>query len=294
MEVSRNQLPLAFSLHLGFTHSVPMAQRLLFPDARPLVERLGRDFFLRLPSSPGVYLMRNAAGEVLYVGKAKSLRARLNSYRVANPDRLPRRHLRLLSLVTCIDLEICADELSALAREAELLRSLKPRFNRAGVWSAPRRSLAWRLADSHLALTVTTPDQIDWVFPAQGVSRTLGLRRSLARLLWWAVHPEAGVGGLPVGWFGSWLPEIAEVPWGECREPIQKGFAALADGSAEALCVWVEGRLAGFVDRFAGSALAADLTVLRDWELRSGTGRLPPKGPLVSSLTHPDHAAVLP
>ena len=38
---------------------VPATQQLLFPDPRPLVERLGRDFFRRLPECPGVYLMRD-------------------------------------------------------------------------------------------------------------------------------------------------------------------------------------------------------------------------------------------
>jgi excinuclease UvrABC nuclease subunit len=40
--------------------------------------------------------MQDAAGLVLYVGKAKNLRQRLGHYRVANPDRLGRRQLRLL------------------------------------------------------------------------------------------------------------------------------------------------------------------------------------------------------
>src|SRR5215472_1310343 len=111
-----------------------MAQLLLFPDPRPLVERLGPDFFRRAPDRPGVYLMRDAANTVLYVGKAKSLRKRLASYRVANPDRLPRRHLRLLRAVEHIEFEECVDEPSALARESELLLSLRPRFNRAGTW----------------------------------------------------------------------------------------------------------------------------------------------------------------
>jgi excinuclease UvrABC nuclease subunit len=76
-----------------------MAQMLLFADPRPLVERLGPEFFRRAPQSPGVYLMRDRADSVLYVGKAKNLRKRLASYRVANPERLPRRHLRLLRAV---------------------------------------------------------------------------------------------------------------------------------------------------------------------------------------------------
>src|SRR5262245_47305578 len=108
-----------------------MPQLLLFADPRPLVERLGLEFFRGLPQLPGVYLMKDATSAVLYIGKAKNLRKRLNSYRVANPDRLPRRHLRLLASVACIDFELCADESAALAREAQLLQSLKPKFNRA-------------------------------------------------------------------------------------------------------------------------------------------------------------------
>jgi len=67
-----------------------------WPDPRPVVDRLGEAFFRELPESPGVYLMYDAGDAVLYVGKARSLRQRLSSYRVANPDRLPRRLLRLL------------------------------------------------------------------------------------------------------------------------------------------------------------------------------------------------------
>jgi hypothetical protein len=91
----------------------------LFPDPQPLVERLGRDFFRQLPESPGVYLMCDGAGVVLYVGKAKNLRKRLNGYRVANSDRMARRHLRLLRAVARIELQACADERAALMTEAD-------------------------------------------------------------------------------------------------------------------------------------------------------------------------------
>ena len=94
----------------------------LFPPAQPLVERLGREFFTKVTERPGVYLMRDAQEKILYVGKAKNLRKRLNSYRVANPDRMARRHLRMLRQVTRIELQECADEMAALAKEAELLR----------------------------------------------------------------------------------------------------------------------------------------------------------------------------
>src|SRR6266404_2012146 len=132
----------------------PMAQMLLFPDPRPLVERLGLEFFRQAPECPGVYVMRDAAGSVLYVGKAKSLKKRLRSYRVANPDRMRRRHLRLLRAVARIEMEECQDEASALARESELLLGLRPRFNRAGTWLGPRRFLALRVTEAGIALAV--------------------------------------------------------------------------------------------------------------------------------------------
>src|SRR5438046_1372219 len=122
-----------------------MAQMLLFPDPRPLVEILGPAFFRDAPQNPGVYLMRDSFDQILYVGKARNLKKRLGSYRVANPDRLRRRHLKLLRAVARIELRECVTEAAALATESELLRSLRPRFNRAGTWPAPPRCLSWRV-----------------------------------------------------------------------------------------------------------------------------------------------------
>ena len=107
----------------------------LFPPPRPLVERLGEDFFRQLPPRPGVYLMCGPGCGVLYVGRAKNLRRRISSYRVANPERQPRRVIRLLQAVTRIEFDECPDEAAAQRREEALICVLAPRFNRAGkVW----------------------------------------------------------------------------------------------------------------------------------------------------------------
>ena len=72
---------------------------------------------------------------VLYVGKARNLRRRLCSYRVANPERLPRRIIRLLHQVTRIEFDACPTEDLAWYREEMLIAVLGPKFNRAGkVW----------------------------------------------------------------------------------------------------------------------------------------------------------------
>jgi len=131
-----------------------MGQTLLFPDPKPLDQLLGRRFFRQAPRKPGVYLMKDVSDKVLYVGKAKDLKQRLNNYRVANPDRMPRRHLRMVREVARIEFQFCPTEAAALERESKLLRSIKPRYNRAGVWPGKARFIIWRLKDRRLELGV--------------------------------------------------------------------------------------------------------------------------------------------
>ena len=81
-----------------------------------------------LPDMPGVYLMLNAAGEVLYIGKAKSLRQRLAQY-FLHPDMEDPKLRRILGEVRHLEWEILDTELDALIREAELIGKLKPVIN---------------------------------------------------------------------------------------------------------------------------------------------------------------------
>jgi excinuclease ABC subunit C len=128
---------------------------LLNPDPRPLDKRLGQRFFRNAPQRQGVYLMRDAADSVLYVGKTKTLQQRLRNYRIANPDRMPRRHLRMLWEVARIEFQFCSGECAALKHESKLLHSLKPKFNRAGGWPAKNGFIVWRFVQKHLELAAT-------------------------------------------------------------------------------------------------------------------------------------------
>jgi excinuclease ABC subunit C len=129
-----------------------MGQLLLIPDPKPLDEQLGRSFFRKAPKQSGVYLMRDAADNVLYVGKAKNLQQRLRNYRIANPDRMLRRHLRMLREVVRIEFQFCLGESAAFKHESKLLRSFKLRFNRAGVWPGKTRFIVWRFMLARLEL----------------------------------------------------------------------------------------------------------------------------------------------
>ena len=77
------------------------------------------------PHEPGVYIMYNEKDEVLYVGKAKSLKKRLASYRYSKS----RKTQRMIALVTRIGFEICKTETDAILLENLLIRSLRPPFN---------------------------------------------------------------------------------------------------------------------------------------------------------------------
>ena len=91
------------------------------------VDRLKR---LRLPESPGIYRMLAKNGEILYVGKASSLRSRVNSYfrgGCAND----RRKLEMLARVWDIEVVECASPLEAALLENDEIKKHLPHYNRA-------------------------------------------------------------------------------------------------------------------------------------------------------------------
>ncbi|MCX8506672.1 MAG: GIY-YIG nuclease family protein, partial [Alphaproteobacteria bacterium] len=80
-----------------------------------------------LPNSPGVYRMFAADGSLLYVGKAKSLKKRVGQYR-AGP-RLGPRIERMVAQAAELEIVTTTTEAEALLLEANLIKSLKPRYN---------------------------------------------------------------------------------------------------------------------------------------------------------------------
>jgi DNA polymerase-3 subunit epsilon len=104
-------------------------QRTSMPPARPtgnlyLNPAWRQDF----PTKPGVYLMRDEAGEVIYVGKAKRLRDRLASY-YSQPLGYTRKMDGLLQSVRSVETRVLGSELEALVVESRLIKELQPRYN---------------------------------------------------------------------------------------------------------------------------------------------------------------------
>jgi hypothetical protein len=88
----------------------------------------GRDLLRRVPELPGVYLMRDRAGEVIYVGKAGNLRRRVRSYfapRALEDAKVARIHNQLYSL----EFQTCETEVEALLLEMRMIRDFHPAIN---------------------------------------------------------------------------------------------------------------------------------------------------------------------
>ena len=92
-------------------------------DAQSTFQYNAKDF----PQDPGTYLMKNAQGKVLYVGKAKNLRARLSSYFRGELDNAKTR--ALVERVVSVDVLVTATEKEALLLEASLIKKHRPRYN---------------------------------------------------------------------------------------------------------------------------------------------------------------------
>lgn len=87
-----------------------------------------RELLPSFPTCPGVYLMKNAAGRIVYVGKAKNLRRRLASY--FQPEhRLPTKVRVMMPKVEHIDFLCTATEKEALLLEASLIKQHRPKYN---------------------------------------------------------------------------------------------------------------------------------------------------------------------
>jgi excinuclease ABC subunit C len=86
-----------------------------------------RTFVKRLPDRPGVYRMLDADGKIVYVGKARSLKARVGSYFRA--DQLQPKVQALLRVVAGIEVTVTNSDTEALLLEHNLIKSHRPRFN---------------------------------------------------------------------------------------------------------------------------------------------------------------------
>src|SRR6266498_5161733 len=106
-------------------HAGPETSRRAAPvEVRDLITRK----LQALPDKPGVYLWRSAAGDILYVGKAKSMRSRVPSYFGPEAESTPER-AALVRQIADLETIVVASEAQALLLENNLIKEHQPRFN---------------------------------------------------------------------------------------------------------------------------------------------------------------------
>lgn len=139
--------------------------------------RIIGEFVRTLPRKPGVYRMIAADGEVLYVGKARSLRSRVAAY--TQPTRLDTRLLRMVSGTKTMEFAVTDSEAEALLLENNLIKRFKPRFNvllrddKSFPYIVIRRDTEWPQLAKHRGVRDPKNEYFGPFASATAVNRTL-------------------------------------------------------------------------------------------------------------------------
>lgn len=140
----------------------------------------------RTPRTPGVYRLLGRRGEVLFVGRATNLRARIRAHFHTSPAQVVPLMVRLTQSIDWIE---CADDLEAAVRHARLVREHRPRFNRE---HAGWRSRAYVKVSARSRVTVarsTADTKATYLGPFADAASARSVQSALAR----AITLEPGV-----------------------------------------------------------------------------------------------------
>ena len=139
--------------------------------------RIIAEFVRTLPRKPGVYRMIAVDGEVLYVGKARSLRSRVAAY--TQPTRLATRLIRMVSATRTMEFAVTDSEAEALLLENNLIKRFMPRFNvllrddKSFPYIVIRRDTQWPQLAKHRGTRGPTNEYFGPFASATAVNRTL-------------------------------------------------------------------------------------------------------------------------
>ncbi|WCJ58967.1 GIY-YIG nuclease family protein [Fontisphaera persica] len=193
-------------------------QLTLWPPPNLWVARFGPALFRRIPAQPGVYLLGDGQGRLLYVGKAVNLRRRLQSYLHLPLERCSRKTARLIRETHAISWEVLPGAAAALLRENELLRLWKPKFNRLN--TRPEQYARVALAQNAAGARVLrwgrghppTEASGPWYGAFKGPGRLRDTLRALARLTWCIAAIPPSLHQLPRLAYAEKLPPEIPLP----------------------------------------------------------------------------------
>ena len=146
-----------------------------------VIERL-RDKANSLPSSPGVYIMKNADGDIIYVGKSKKLKNRVTSYFVNTAHTYKTE--KMVAQVRDFDYIVCDTEIEALALENVLIKKHSPKYN-VKLKDAKSYPYIKATAEEYPRLFVTRERKSDrgrYYGPYRGVSDAYGALETVKKI----------------------------------------------------------------------------------------------------------------
>lgn len=208
-------------------------------------KKFGKDFIKSVPMLPGVYQVSDATGVVIYVGKAKILRRRLQQYRNARRCKAHHKMRAILKAAHSIRWQECANDTEALLLENELIQRLKPHFNIAGAFSFLYPCIGLLREGRSLYLCYTTTPSEFPMFTHYGAYRSRSTTHegylALLEILSFIGHREPAkcLAHLPRVKFSSvsgfrqvdeaWLPRLEELLKGESTVFLENAVMALVD-----------------------------------------------------------------
>jgi excinuclease ABC subunit C len=208
-------------------------------------QKFGAGFLAGVPTAPGVYRFHDAAGALLYVGRAANLRRRLGQYRLSGRRKKERKRRALVKATARITWEVCESPLAAALAEIRLIQTLRPPRNVASAYPFlyPFVGIAAEGDEVYFCLT-TSPGAFP-SFAFHGAFRSREVTReaffSLMELLRYVGHPAPphrcrrlgtarhshvrGFRRLPAGSAAAWSGLLR----GESREALEALAVRLVD-----------------------------------------------------------------
>lgn len=155
--------------------------------------KFGADFLAGVPREPGVYRLYDAAGGLLYVGKAVNLRRRLGQYRTARSTKRDRKHRALVRSAGRIEWQVCGSDLEASLTEMGLIQAVRPPQNVAGAFPFAYPFIGIQADGGDTRFCLTTSPEAFAAFELHGAFRSREITRdaffALMRLLRFVGHP---------------------------------------------------------------------------------------------------------
>jgi excinuclease UvrABC nuclease subunit len=241
-------------------------QLCFFKFQRPLVDLLGVDFFRTAPAKPGVYVFLGEARRVLYVGQSQNLRSRLAYYKNAQPEREPRRIIRMVHQTRAIELQLCESAAEAQAREVELIQEHRPRFNVQHALSRTYSFFTLREEGPALRLGLSMHEPLAADETIVGAFKNRGLcRRALfavGRTAWSRAHAPREIFDLPISAMDrSRVNELRLEAHGEIRDPLLN----LLRGTESEFLRQTEALVQKAGDQFLRKVFESDLQTLAEF-----------------------------